>query len=134
MFREAKRHGHSRPPDSGYGGHAWPRMRDQKRLRGVFGIDAVPPRGDGEIGNRQKGSQIGENEFFDFLFVERFDRVPIFMRIAQNQLAEPILRSHDMNPIAPILGQLGVEATYQGRQCGAMAKSLVMAQSKASCE
>ena len=81
----------------------------------MLDVDPVPACGDPQVRDRQEGSQVVEDQLVDPRLVERLDGVAILVRVADHQLAAAFCGNQDMDALADMVGQLGVQAPDQRR-------------------
>src|SRR5262249_37339652 len=96
LFRQPERQRHPRSADPSDDGYARDGARDEIRLGRVFDINAVPSCGDPQLRRVEKCVEVAKRQFVNLLFVERRDLGAVFVRIAEREFAEPVLRDHHM--------------------------------------
>src|SRR5215470_17668887 len=128
LLRHPERQRHPRPTDSSDDGYAHYGSRDEIRLGRVFDINAIPSRGDPRLRRVEKCVEVAKYQFVNLLLVERRDLGAVFVRIAEREFAEPVLRDHHMYAVADVIGHFIGKAFFQGGQRRATLKSAVMRQ------
>src|SRR5262245_41684050 len=94
----------------------------------MFDVYAVPSRGDPQIWRVEKCVEVAKDQIVNLLFVERRDLGAVLMRIAESEFAEAVLRDHDVDAVAGVVGHFVSESFFQSGQRRAILESPVMRQ------
>lgn len=78
--------------------HSWLGFSFKGNIPSVFGVDPMPSRLHFPSRQDQNLSQFAFDQSIDFRFIEGFYFIIVLMGISQHDLAEMVLRSHDMDP------------------------------------
>src|SRR5215475_7356416 len=99
LLRQPERQRHPRPADASDDCYARDGARDEIRIGRVFDINAVPSRGDPQLRRVEKCVEVAKYQLINLLFVERRDLGSVFVRIAEREFAEPVLRDHHVDAV-----------------------------------
>ena len=103
-------------------------------MAGVLGVDPVPAFGDGPVGEIIKPADFAQHQFVDLRLVEDLDVFSVFVRIAEDDRTEAVLRGHDVDPEAVELRRFAGDPLFHRTERRADLEVRVVAQGQPAGE